>query len=48
MTEKGKQGIRFMILAISIVLLGVGIFTNGFTDVWGKATMICMECIGLG
>lgn len=40
--------LTYGILAISLVLLIFGLFTNGYADVWGKAAAICTECIGLG
>lgn len=33
---------------IGIVCLIIGFFTDQFTDIYRKAVMICMECIGLG
>lgn len=40
--------IRGGILAAAAVLLVLGIFQGGHTDVRNKAIRICYECIGIG
>lgn len=40
--------IRRGILAAAAVLLVLGIFQGGHTDVRNKAIRICYECIGIG
>lgn len=45
---KTLSPITYGILAISLGLFLLGLFTNGYADVWGKAAAICTECIGLG
>ena len=43
-----KNPLRNLILVISVVFLISGLMTGEYLDVWSKAVMICMECIGLG
>ncbi|MCR5278176.1 MAG: hypothetical protein K6E19_01930 [Lachnospiraceae bacterium] len=43
-----RMPLRLIILAAAVVLIVVGLFDNSFKDVWSKAVMICMECIGIG
>ena len=38
----------FILLAISISFILIGIFREEVVTVLNKATAICMECIGLG
>ncbi len=33
---------------IGLVLLVLGVFNDQLADIYRKAVMICMECIGLG
>jgi len=33
---------------IGILFLLIGLFNEQFTEIYRKAVMICMECIGLG
>ena len=35
-------------LGIGILCLVLGAFDNQFAEIYRKAVMICMECIGLG
>ena len=39
---------RVALLALSVLLIVVGIFNGGAEDVLQKAINICTECIGLG
>ncbi|MBO5206441.1 MAG: hypothetical protein J6C09_02530 [Clostridia bacterium] len=39
---------RLTVIALALVLIGVGILNGGMADVLGKAVRICTECIGLG
>ena len=43
-----KAVIRNMILAVSIVMIGVGVYRQETDTVFRKAINICMECIGIG
>ena len=40
--------LRWVLLVGSIVLIVLGTFNGGMSDVFGKAVKICTECIGLG
>lgn len=46
--KKVKQNVWFWSLLIGIVFLGIGAVQGQLAVIWRKATMICMECIGLG
>ena len=41
-------GVRLAILAVSLLLLTLGVLGGGMEDVLAKAINICTECIGLG
>lgn len=41
-------GVRATLLALSLVLIVVGIVNGGMHEVWVKAVNICKQCIGLG
>ncbi len=43
-----RKMIRIILILATIVLLGRGLATGGFRDVWNKASRICYECIGIG
>lgn len=47
-----KQKRRFPLwsvgLAVGVILLAVGMWQDQFTDIYRKAVMICLECIGIG
>lgn len=40
--------LRTIVLILAIVLIGIGIYTGDFENMFKKATMICYECIGIG
>lgn len=46
--KSSAKYIRGVILIAGIVLLVLGIFRNGPTDIRNKAIRICYECIGIG
>lgn len=33
---------------IGMICLGLGAFGNQFVEIYRKAVMICLECIGIG
>lgn len=35
-------------LCIGVVCLGIGAYEEQFVDLYRKAVMICLECIGIG
>ena len=43
-----KQNAWLWGLLAGIALLGIGSAQGQLAVIWRKATMICMECIGLG
>lgn len=51
MRQNSKLSIKYIrgaVLIAGIVLLVMGIFQNGQTDIRNKAIRICYECIGIG
>ncbi len=46
--ERSKRIIRITLLLAGFVMLLMGIVTGGYRDVWTKAVMVCMECVGIG
>ncbi len=48
MKERTKNILSLMLIAIGLVTLLAGISRGEAANVLRKATMICMECIGLG
>ena len=40
--------VRYVIIAVAVLLVVMGIFNGGMADVLAKAVKICTECIGLG
>lgn len=43
-----KQNAWLWGILIGIAFLGIGAAQGQLAVIWRKATMICMECIGLG
>lgn len=48
MMEKMKNTVRVFVLISAVVMIAVGITGGDFSDVFSKAVMICLECIGIG
>ncbi|MCR5627966.1 MAG: hypothetical protein K6F99_11640 [Lachnospiraceae bacterium] len=46
--KKKEKIIRIIVLSVSVILLALGLMTGGFVDVLSKASVICLECIGIG
>ncbi len=46
--EKRKVLIGFLLLALALVFIGVGVLRDEVRAVLEKAIRICMECIGIG
>lgn len=48
MTTLIKSNCKFIMLAISLLFIGIGIFRTEHLTVLKKAVNICLECIGIG
>ena len=48
MSERGRRILRIAIAALGIGLVIYGTAVGGPAAVLKKATMICMECVGIG
>lgn len=35
-------------MTIGVLFLGIGIYDNQLTEIYRKAVLICLECIGIG
>ena len=35
-------------VVIGLIFLGIGLYEKQFVDIYRKAVMICLECIGIG
>ena len=35
-------------ICIGVICLGLGVFHEQFADIYQKAVLICLECIGIG
>lgn len=46
--ETVKRTAWLLGMLIGLALLGIGIRQGQLGVIWRKATMICMECIGIG
>lgn len=42
------QKTRWLILGISVMFIGLGIYRGEAEVIFSKAVNICMECIGIG
>ncbi len=46
--NRGKRILQGILLVLAVGMLLLGIRDYGMKDVWSKAVMICLECIGIG
>ncbi|MBP5160088.1 MAG: hypothetical protein ILP10_07285 [Lachnospiraceae bacterium] len=46
--EKKTVLLTFVLLALALILIAVGIWRDEIRTVIDKAVRICMECIGIG
>ena len=46
--KTGKRMISFVVLAVSILFIGIGLARKEHLEVLQKAVRICLECIGIG
>lgn len=44
----GRRAVRYCVLIVSILFIGVGILNQEYLEVLQKAVRICLECIGIG
>lgn len=45
-----KKSIKLwmILLPIGIILVIIGTIQGDYRDVWAKAVMVCLECVGIG
>ncbi|MCL2377931.1 MAG: hypothetical protein FWC77_02290 [Defluviitaleaceae bacterium] len=43
-----KKIIRYIILTLALVFVIAGAVQGGYRDTLNRATVICLECIGIG
>lgn len=47
-SRKEKVPVWVIGLAIGILFLSIGVWNEQLADIYRKAVMICLECIGIG
>lgn len=40
--------LQILLVVLSVSMMVIGIFRGELTDIFRKATLICLECIGIG
>ena len=48
MSQKTITKLRFILLAVAVIFILVGLFRDEARIVFIKAVNICLECIGIG
>ena len=48
MTKTAKLIARYILLVLALAMIIFGLFSGDMKAVFGKAAMICYECIGIG
>ena len=48
MSSRKKTGMWKVGLCMGLLFLGMGFYKEQFADIYHKAVMICLECIGIG
>ncbi len=48
MKDHVKKLISCVLLIAAVGLIAAGVLSGGYREVWSKAAMICLECIGIG
>ncbi|MCI8464684.1 MAG: hypothetical protein HFI63_02310 [Lachnospiraceae bacterium] len=46
--KKNRKAVSFVVLALSILFIGIGLMEKEHLEVLQKAVRICLECIGIG
>lgn len=46
--KRKMQGMRYGVLIIAIVMIGMGIYLQQPQQIFQQAIRICLECIGIG
>lgn len=47
-SDSGKNVIRSILLSAGVLLMIAGVYRGEMSEVFQKATNICLECIGIG
>ena len=45
---ESRKFVQWAVLVIAIALIISGVLGNELREVWSKAVLICMECVGIG
>lgn len=48
MKDRSKNILALLLITLGLIAMALGIYRGEAADVLRKATMVCMECIGLG
>lgn len=48
MNKLGIKKTTIILFAVAIIFIAIGIKTGQFNEVYQKARLICLECIGIG
>lgn len=46
--QKSNKHVWLIGLVIGVLFMAVGLWQEQFRDIYAKAVMICLECIGIG
>jgi nitrogen fixation-related uncharacterized protein len=46
--NRKKMPIWIFGVSVGLLLFGLGFYTGQYEDIYRKAIMICLECIGIG
>ena len=47
-TIKWKKPLQIILILAAIAMIAAGILNGSMRDVWGKAIILCRECVGIG
>ncbi len=48
MNDHSKKIISCVIFGLAVAMIAYGVMSGGLRDVWARASMVCLECIGIG